>query len=91
MHWWHTMEGQTKGVRTHCSDDLVWLPWALCEYVEKTGDFSLCKVPVSWLSSHPLHSDERDRYEQAVYTDTMSEVILHAKKAIDLVIKRGTG
>ena len=91
MHWWHTLENQTKGVRTHCSDDLLWLPWALCEYVEKTGDTSLCDVPVSWLSSHPLHSDEKDRYEQAIYTESMSEVLVHAKRAIDLIIKRGSG
>lgn len=91
MHWWHTLDKQTKGVRTHCSDDLLWLPWALCEYVEKTGDISLCEISVSWLCSPPLHSDERDRYEQAVYTDTKSEVISHAQKALDLIIERGTG
>ncbi|NLH00499.1 MAG: hypothetical protein GX488_01125, partial [Clostridiales bacterium] len=91
MHWWHTLEGSTKGVRTHCSDDLLWLPWALCEYVEKTGDRSICEIPVSWLTSHPLHSDERDRYEQAVYTEEKSAVIVHAQKALDMVLLRGAG
>ncbi|NCC68617.1 MAG: hypothetical protein EOM14_10590, partial [Clostridia bacterium] len=91
MHWWHTLDSEIKGVRTHCSDDLLWLPWALCEYTEKTGDLSLCDIYVPWLGSPPLHTDEHDRYELAVFTDTSSPVITHAQKALDLVIERGTG
>ena len=91
MHWWHTLDDETKGVRTHCSDDLLWLPWALCEYVEKTGDYSLCDIPVQWLSSPSLSFDEHDRYEKAVFSEISSEVIVHAQKALDLIVERGTG
>lgn len=91
MHWWHTLAAETKGVRTHCSDDLLWLPWALCEYTEKTGDLDLCHLPVQWLNSPPLRPDERDRYETAVYTEAAGTVLEHAKKALSLVLKRGTG
>ncbi len=91
MHWWHTLDDETKGVRTHCSDDLLWLPWALCEYTEKTGDYTLCDIPVQWLSSPPLPSDEHDRYEKAVFSDISSEVIVHAQKSLDLILERGTG
>ncbi|MEG1908114.1 MAG: glucoamylase family protein [Oscillospiraceae bacterium] len=91
MHWWHTLGSSTKGVRTHCSDDLLWLPWALCEYVEKTGEISLCSTPTPWLNSEILAPSEHDRYEIAVNSEASSNVLAHAQKALDLVLERGTG
>lgn len=91
MHWWHELQADARGVRTRCSDDLLWLPWALCEYVEKTGDETLCGLPVPWLSSPPLKDGEYSRYERAVSADASDPVIAHCERAIKLVRERGVG
>lgn len=91
MHWWHSLDTGTRGVRTHCSDDLVWLPWALCEYTEKTGDMGICSIKTDWLSSAPLDSGEHDRYEQAIAAKDEASVLSHAQRALDMVLSRGTG
>lgn len=91
MHWWHSLDSGDRGVRTRCSDDLLWLAWALCEYVEKTGDVGLCTETVPWLSSPPLEKNEHDRYEQASFTSLGSTVLEHAEKAMDMISARGVG
>ncbi|MBO5556348.1 MAG: hypothetical protein J5927_04110, partial [Oscillospiraceae bacterium] len=51
MHWWHVHPEGDRGVRTRCSDDLLWLPWALCEYTEATGDLDFCLREAPYLDS----------------------------------------
>ncbi len=91
LHWWHESPEGAKGVRTRCSDDLLWLPWALCEYVEKTGDGSLCRASASWLEAPPLRPEEHDRYFIPAVSEASDTVLEHARRALDAVIERGRG
>lgn len=91
QHWWHEHGEHFKGVRTRCSDDLLWLPWAVCEYVEKTGDRSLCGEQLPYLASPVLRSEEKDRYEEAPYSDVRENVLRHCARALEQVIARGRG
>ncbi len=90
MHWWHDTAEGPMGVRTHCSDDLLWLPWSLCDYVNRTGDTALCHESAPYLVSEPIRPDERDRYERpgAGEGDTL---LHHAMLAADQFLARGTG
>jgi cyclic beta-1,2-glucan synthetase len=95
QHWWHPIKSDgvhgDKGVRTQCSDDLLWLPYALCVYAEKSGDTTIFDEKAPYIESQPLSEDEDERYEQPKISEHSETLLDHAIKAVDLVLKRGTG
>ena len=92
QHWYHPTGGEIdKGVRTDCSDDLLWLPWAVCEYVRMTADESLCAETAPYLTSPPLARGERSRYETPSLSGETGTVLDHCHRAAALVLRRGIG
>lgn len=92
QHWWHQVGEETaRGVRTRISDDLLWLPYALCRYVDAWGDDGSLNVQVNYLSGDPLKAGERERYFSARASSETGTVYEHCKRAIQLVLARGVG
>ena len=90
MHWWHAHPNGDKGLRSRCSDDMLWLVWALCQYTEATGDYEICADEANYVNSLPLSVQEHDRYEIAIEGKSDS-FLNHAKAALDCCINRGFG
>ena len=92
MHWWHALpkcSGGKKGVRTMCSDDLLWLPYTTCRYIEVTGDKDILEVQVPYATGPVLADTEHERYFEPGQTAYKESLYLHCKKAIDHTMRFG--
>ena len=90
-HWWHAGFGVEHGVRTRISDDLLWLPWAVCEYAQKTGDTEILSAEYPFLAGEELTENERDRYQPLEAGAETGTVLEHCRRAFMRVLARGVG
>ena len=81
QHWWHPP--LDRGVRTHCSDDFLWLPYATCRYVEVTGDRSVLDAATSWVDGRALAAGEESYYDLPVRPPQRDSLYRHCVRAIE--------
>ncbi len=90
MHWWHTKnhDGVNRGTKTKCSDDLLWLPITVADYLKKTGDTALLTKEIFYITSPPLGT-ESERYEQPQKSRVRESVYRHCIRALSYADRRG--
>ena len=87
QHWWHAPTG--AGVRTHFSDDLLWLPHATVHYLTATGDDALLDEPVPFLDGAPIPAGAEDAYYVPTRSAQQASVYEHGARAIDRSLRSG--
>ncbi len=85
QHWWHPLYDNevNKGIRSKCSDDLLWLPYCVGEYISITGDYSILDEEVYYIESEPLGETEYERYEVPIKSKEKGTVYGHCIRAIE--------
>ena len=71
------------GVRTRCSDDMLWLPFVVAHYVEISGDVGILDVEVPFLEGAPLGDSEEERVFVPSISAQTAPLWEHCRRALD--------
>ncbi len=70
LHWWHPIT--ETGLQTNMTDDLLWLPFIIIQYIKETNEYSI-------LNETAEYYDDKEIFDS---------LLVHSCKAIDKVLSR---
>lgn len=72
-----------RGIRTRFSDDLLWLPYLVLEYIKFTGDYSLLEEETPYVIGEILKDEEEERYDKYFESEEKESIYRHCIRAIE--------
>jgi cyclic beta-1,2-glucan synthetase len=87
QHWWLPATGM--GVRTHISDDAVWLANCVGHYVKVTGDLAILDENISYIEGQGLMPGEHDAFFLPSDSEEIATLYEHCCRALNLSLPAG--
>ncbi len=86
LHWWHE---PNNGVRTRITDDKLFLPFVLMEYLEVTGDSGILKERVPFLEDCCIPENKKDLFDRIPCAESDGTLYEHCVRAIESALAFG--
>lgn len=87
QHWWHPPTN--RGVRTHFSDDYLWLPYVTCRYINTVEDMGILDEVVHFIEGRELRPDEESYYDLPLRSEESATLYEHCVRSIRYGLKFG--
>ena len=84
QHWWLPHSGQ--GVRTHISDDRVWLAFTTATYIGATNDIAILDENIPFITGPKIQVGHEDAFFQPLLSDESASLFEHCARGIEQCI-----
>lgn len=84
QHWWLPHSGQ--GVRTHISDDRVWLGYGVATYIAVSGDAAILDEELAFLQGPAVPPGAHDDFFQPTLSENKVSLFEHCARGLDQAI-----
>ncbi|MFH0784397.1 MAG: glucoamylase family protein [Pseudomonadota bacterium] len=81
QHWWHEPAG--AGIRSRISDDLLWLPYVVAQYVRTTGDTDILGVEIPFISGALLAENQHEQFSVPEISAEQATLFDHCRRAVN--------